>query len=468
MLASLTFKSSPISPIVFSLLRDVIACACFIPTLLFSQRRVPPEEKQLAPLVEHWGLFAALGLLGVFSQMLGALSISLTSALVYGLFSPSVPVITILISFLAGVEVFRPREAASWAKAAGIVACLGGAAAIVLLGSGGSHGSGGGGTLGGYAYLFAATVAKASYPVLQKHMLSRFGYSSLMLVTWACAWTRLGGCPTRRRPPNSLTPSGPYADVLGATLIALNASTSAVTSSAWAMDSHTAGVILYSGLFSSFFAYGAMAFVNARLGPVTVMAFYPLQSVITPVLSSIFLGSTVQPADIGGGGAIVAGLALCLWAKVAEGSAPANGLVGMDEDAAEAATVVLSPRDLAALAEALSGGGGGGGAEEEGAGSGSEAVQGGAGARVGAAALGGGRLRRAKTLAAVMAPILHRSLSRASLAPSPLAAAAAAGEASALLGGGAGGGGLTRSASVLSGVRRRAATRGMDVVVGFL
>jgi drug/metabolite transporter (DMT)-like permease len=208
-LASLTFKSSPISPIVFALLRDIIACACFIPTLLFSQRRVPPEERQLAPLVEHWGLFAALGLLGVFSQMLGALSISLTSALVYGLFSPSVPVITILISFLAGIEVFRPREAASWAKVAGIVACLGGAAAIVLLGSGGSHGSGGGGTLGGYAYLLAATVAKASYPVLQKHMLSRFGYSSLMLATWACALARrLGGCPARRPPLTRVDPAG--------------------------------------------------------------------------------------------------------------------------------------------------------------------------------------------------------------------------------------------------------------------
>jgi drug/metabolite transporter (DMT)-like permease len=201
-LASLTFKNSPVSPVVFALLRDVLACACFIPSLIFSQRRLAPEDQQLAPRVEHWGLFVALGLLGVFSQMLGALSISLTSALVYGLFSPSVPVVTILVSFLVGIEVFRPREVASWAKVAGILVCLGGAAAIVLLGSGGSHGSGGGGTLGGYAYLLAATVAKASYPVLQKHMLSRFGYPSLMLATWACASLAVNGVA---RPPPPLT-----------------------------------------------------------------------------------------------------------------------------------------------------------------------------------------------------------------------------------------------------------------------
>jgi drug/metabolite transporter (DMT)-like permease len=187
-LSALTFKNGTVSPIAFSLMRDIVACCCFIPSLLFSQRHAAPEERQLVPLVEHWGLFAALGLLGVFSQMLGALSISLTSALVYGLFSPSVPVITILVSFVVGIEVFHPQEAASWAKVAGILACLSGAGIIVVLGSGGSHGSGGGGTLGGYAYLLAATVSKASYPVLQKHMLSRFGYPSLMLATWACAF----------------------------------------------------------------------------------------------------------------------------------------------------------------------------------------------------------------------------------------------------------------------------------------
>ena len=252
--------------------------------------------------------------------------------------------------------------------------------------------------------------------------------------------------------------------MIGAVLVALNASTAAVTSAAWAVDGPAAGAIAYSGLFSSFFAYGAMAYVNARMGPVTVMAFYPLQSVITPVLSSIFLGSAVLPADIGGGAAIAGGLALCVWAKVAEGSAPANSLVGMDEDAAEAVTVVLSPKDLDALDDALGcvgeGGGGGAAAAEEGAA---------AAAPPAPATLDrGGRLQRAKTLAAVVAPILHRSLSRSTLAVSPHAGAA--GEASALLGGSGVGPPppLARAASVLSGVRRRAQTRCKDVVVGFI
>ncbi len=287
--------------------------------------------------------------------------------------------------------------------------------------------------------------------------------------------------------------------MLGTLLNALNASTSAVTAAAWDIDGAAAGAILYSGLLSSFFAYAAMAYVNARMGPVTVMAFYPLQSVVTPVLSAIFLGSRVLAADIGGGAAIVAGLALCMWAKVAEGSAPQNSLVAMDADTAEAVTLVLSPKDLVALDEALGavGGGGTGGEEggeggeegeeeeeeEEESGAASAAARAAAGAALPAmhhqqqrrapavSVAGGGRPRRAKTLAAIVAPILHRSLSRSSLAYSPraLAAPGVAGEALALLGGlstSAPPGGLTRSASVLSGVRRRAATRGRDVVVG--
>jgi hypothetical protein len=243
-----------------------------------------------------------------------------------------------------------------------------------------------------------------------------------------------------------------------------------VTSAAWAVDGATGAAILYSGLLSSFFAYGAMAFVNARMGPITVMAFYPLQSVLTPILCSIFLGSAVQPADIGGGAAIVAGLALCVWAKAAEGGAPANSLVAMDEDRAEAVTVTLSPRDLEVLDEALCGAaaeGREGGGEEEG---GARAPA----AAPAAAAAAAHRLRRANTLASVVGPILSRSLSRSSLAGG--ASPRVAGEASGLLrweGGGAAAappppGGLARSASVLSGVRRRAATRGADVVVGFI
>ena len=191
-LSAFTFKNSTISPIVCAFLRDLVACACFYPTLRASQAARAPEDRQTQPQREHWALFLALGLLGVFSQMLGALSIKLTSALVYGLFSPTVPVFTVLVSFACGIEQWRPREAASWAKVGGLLACVGGAAVLVALGSGGSHGDGGGGSALGYAYLLAAVVSKSSYPVLQKHMLSFYGYPSITLVTWACACKLIG------------------------------------------------------------------------------------------------------------------------------------------------------------------------------------------------------------------------------------------------------------------------------------
>jgi hypothetical protein len=47
---------------------------------------------------------------------------------------------------------------------------------------------------------------------------------------------------------------------------------------------------------------------------------YPYQSIATPLLSWLFLGSTVHPSDYGGGFIIVAGLVLCIGAKWREHS----------------------------------------------------------------------------------------------------------------------------------------------------
>lgn len=194
--ASVAFKYGTVNPIVFALLRDVVACVCFGSSLLFTRRAPESERGPLVPAREHVFLFLALGFLGVFSSMYGALSIERTSSSVYGLFTPVVPCITLVVSLLMGIESIKLNEAASWAKIIGICLAVGGAMTIVFFDSSGSHG-GGQGTLIGYAYL----------------LMQKTGVSTCAFLERAHAHA-LKESPTKRHlpPPTTHTPSPPAPD----------------------------------------------------------------------------------------------------------------------------------------------------------------------------------------------------------------------------------------------------------------
>lgn len=189
--ASTAFKYGSISPIVFALLRDTVASLCFGSSLLISQRAPESERGPLVPAREHVFLFLALGFLGVFSSLFGALSIKLTSSSIYGLFTPVVPCITLVVSLLIGIESIKLNEAASWAKMIGICLAAGGAVTIVLFDSNGSHG--GRGTWIGYVYL----------------LLQKTGVSTCASVMRTRARVAIGGRILRAHQPcrHSLRPS---------------------------------------------------------------------------------------------------------------------------------------------------------------------------------------------------------------------------------------------------------------------
>ena len=151
-------------------------------------------------------------------------------------------------------------------------------------------------------------------------------------------------------PYASLTLAG-YAYFFGVALIFLNTSTSAVTAEDWAMTGWSVGAILFAGVFASFFNYTVMAWVNNRVGPLLVMVFYPVQSFATPLLNFLIFGTVISAEEALGGAVICGGLACVLWAKYREGS-PATGAVEVDDATAEAATLVLTQRDVEELAAA--------------------------------------------------------------------------------------------------------------------
>jgi drug/metabolite transporter (DMT)-like permease len=426
-LSSSSSSSASPSPLVFALLRDTLASVLFLGALAGKELRKPPGPQRLwLPRREHFGYLIALGALAVFgTQLLGVLAIRNLSAPVYGFLTPTVPVVTLLASYLFGLDAFRVRNRGSWLKVVGIAITVGGAVFVVGFGEGSSSSSSHGAAStsattspsAGIAYVLAQKTCAGTYPLLQHYMLSRFGYPSFHMAAWA------------------------YAS--GTVLVGMAVSVSAVSADDWRLDAVSAGAVAYSGLLGAFFNYAAMAYVNKRTSPVTVIAFYPLQSLLTPLFAALFLGADIATTDMVGGAIIVVGLLVCLAGMRTEegGSMPAAAAgVVVVTDTAEAGSIVLTVKDVkdllaAADTLALEGGGGGRGGQRgerrDGGGGGgtspglfrppslvlpsspdnlgnlSESGENGVGASAAAARR---RLQRAETLSAVAGPILDRAL----------------------------------------------------------
>lgn len=365
-LSSLAFQSGA-SPLVFAFLRDFTALLFFLPTCWLIESRHPPAERQFWIKREHGFHIVALGLLVYGTSCYSVLAIKNLSAQVYGLLSPTAPIVTILASWAFGVDVFNPGSLSTWAKIVGIILSVGGAVVLVVFSSSSSaaHGSSGGGSLYlGLAYIVGHKLSCGLYPLLQKVCLVSFTYPSLTLTTWAYT--------------------------IGVLFVGLSVTTGAASSEAWQFSPITIGAIAFSGVVASFFNYYAMAFVNNKTAAWFVMAFYPLQSIFTPYLSALFLGSTLGAPEYIGGAVVVLGLGCCIGGQLLDGSGLQTGAQPVDPERVEALTLTLTAKDVEALVTA-----GGGGGEEGGEGGG-----------------GGGERGGLSTLKDGTLPILHRALSR--------------------------------------------------------
>jgi len=287
-LGSAAFKSGT-SPVVFALLRDVVACACFFPALLAEEARRAAPARRLVPRGEHAGAFFALALTGVWgSQLMSALAIANLSAPIYGLMKPCVPVVTLVVAALAGQFAFDIRTRASQLVVGGVLLAVGGAAYIVAASYEDRESKN---ALLGAGYIGLYLCLNGSYPIVQKHVLNTLDYSPLFVTTWTY-----------------LTGSG---------LILMSALVAAPPAAQWSLNAAGVGGVLFSGFFATFFNYAAMAWVNKRTEGVFVSAFFPLQSFLTPLLSTLVLGATIAPSDYAGGAVIAGGLACCIAAQVA-------------------------------------------------------------------------------------------------------------------------------------------------------
>lgn len=231
-------------------------------------------------------------------------ALSRVSTLNYALLAPLVPVLTTTLALLTGFEMFRRDTWPSWLKVGGILVAVAGAVvtAFGAIGHASSAGLDAATVITGNILLLTNKLCIAVYPLLEKRLFAR-GYSPVFVVAWG------------------------YATGSVLTLLAVIPCT--LTAKAWTVPAAGWAAILYAGCLSSGFNYAAMAYVrdqgdagirsqqtprfrpssqvNRRTSPVLVMAFYPSQSLFTPLLSWALLGTGVSAEEGVGGAVIVVG-----------------------------------------------------------------------------------------------------------------------------------------------------------------
>jgi drug/metabolite transporter (DMT)-like permease len=295
-LGSAAFKSGT-SPVVFALLRDFVACSCFIPSLYFEESRRPVPVRRFIPRTEHAFFFFALALTGVWgSQLMSALAIANLSAPIYGMMKPCVPVVTLIVAVFVGQFSFDIRARASQLVVGGVILAVSGAAYIVVASAVDSESKN---AMLGAGYISLYLCLNGTYPIVQKHVLNCFDYSPLFVTTWTY--------------------------MTGTGLILMSALVAAPPASQWHLNAAGVGGVIFSGVLATFFNYAAMAWVNKRTEGVFVSSFFPLQSFLTPLLSTVILDAQIMPSDYAGGSVIVIGLACCIAAQMLTRSARANG-----------------------------------------------------------------------------------------------------------------------------------------------
>ncbi len=226
----------------------------------------------------HRKELALLGFLGVFAnQVLFILGLARTTATNAAILMPSIPVFTVLVAAVLGVERLTKR------RAIGVGLAVVGA--LVLLDP--TSFSLAGGTSLGDVLILLNCLAYAAYLVLQRPLLQRL--PPLTLLAWAFMFGGVG--------------------VLTVALPSLvRASFAAMPAAAWAG-------MAYIVLIPTAVNYALNTWAIRRSSPALAATYTTLQPVVAALLGLAFLGERVGVRQLGGFALIVGGLVLLGEAK---------------------------------------------------------------------------------------------------------------------------------------------------------
>ncbi|UFJ39982.1 DMT family transporter [Brevibacillus humidisoli] len=254
-----------LSPLQFNTIRFVAAGPLLLLATYLVEKSVKIDRKDFIRLV-------VVSLVGVICyQTLFMASIKYTSATNAALLIAMSPVFTGIFSVMAKQETF------SWRVQIGSVIAFGGAAMVII--HRGDPGSAPDGQMLGDIMGLLAAISWGLYPVITTPLLKT--YSALRVTTWSI--------------------------VIGA-LILFPLVFSDLLSAAGTLTASTWSSLLYSAILVT--AYGLVAWYVgiSKIGSTKTMVYMYVTPLVASIIAWLFIGETIQAAQIMGGNIILAGL----------------------------------------------------------------------------------------------------------------------------------------------------------------
>ncbi|GJP48504.1 hypothetical protein CLOM_g7788 [Closterium sp. NIES-68] len=283
----------------------------------------------LAKLLLPFFLLGLTGILG--NQLLFLVGLNLTGPATAAALQPSIPVFTLLLALLLGLDSLKLRQRGDQLRLVGLALCVGGAVLMavfrgpLLLGAGdgepvpqlqqqGLSSSAGGGGGGGWAsgWVGAWSMGVVS---LVGNCMSMAAYLTIQV-------------PVLHRFPAPVTVTA-MAYVVGAALMLLIALLASPPS--WTVTGWPLAAVVFAGLVTSALNYALMTVANSRVGPATVALYNPLQPVASATLAYLCLAAPIFLGSVIGGVLVLSGLYLVVGG--ARGQEPNRHHALGDDDA---------------------------------------------------------------------------------------------------------------------------------------
>ena len=224
---AVALKHGSINPIVYAFIRDIVASIILLTAAYIKESKLPLNEQRFWVKREDLGLFITIGLLMVWgAQGMSALAIANLTPSYFSLLSPLMPVVTLSLAFLTGLEKFRSYHWSSWGKVIGLFICVSGAVTMGALNNTNNTGSAKDQSknwiLGNF-YLALQLTLGGSFPVIQKMVLHK--YSALTTAAWGYTF--------------------------GSGLLSLSVTTCCMDSASWQINTGVIIALAYSAILSS-------------------------------------------------------------------------------------------------------------------------------------------------------------------------------------------------------------------------
>ncbi|GLJ19635.1 hypothetical protein SUGI_0355630 [Cryptomeria japonica] len=296
-----------LSPYVFVTYRQAVASMVLIPVAYFLERKERPALT--FPVFCNIFLLSLIGI--TVNQNFYFKGLYLASSTLAAAMSNLIPAVTFLIAVTIGMEKVDYKSVRGHAKVLGMLICVGGAMLMALYR----------GPLIGKLW---STNLRSYHLVGSDDVVEDWQMGSLYLLGGCLCWSTWNvlqaSTISKYDAPLSLTALMCSLGTLQSALVALVIEQNLdVWTLEWNFDLLC---IIYSGTVCSGIAFYIQTWCISKRGPVFVVMFNPLLTVIVTIMAVIILHEKLHLGSIGGGILIVGGLYVVLWGNAKDVELP--------------------------------------------------------------------------------------------------------------------------------------------------